>query len=134
MPEKMRIIAWFPVIVLGALSLACIVPNYILLWREIRAKPGEKIPSMIPFIGGVIGFFAVKVFIMLKTWPNPGWSWYALLPPALDPGCYIVPLPILLIAGKLRGRNRNSAVIGKVSAMKNDKRKNSRNGGSSASR
>jgi len=81
MPEKVRIIAWLPVIVLGALSLACIVPNYILLWREIRAKAGEKIPSMIPIIGGVFGFFAVKLFIMIKTWPNPGWSWYTLLPP-----------------------------------------------------
>jgi hypothetical protein len=133
MPEKVRIIAWFPVIVLGVLSLACIVPNYILLWREIRAKPGEKIPSMIPIIGGVFGFFAVKVFIMIKTWPNPGWSWYTLLPPALDPGCYFIPLPILLIAGKLRGRNRNTTMIVKESAMENDKRNNSRAGGSSAS-
>jgi hypothetical protein len=100
----MRTIAWGLIIVLGALSLSCIIPNYILLWRGIRAKPGEKIPSAIPFLGGMFGFFAVKVFILMRTWPHSGWSWYCLLPAALDPGCYLLPLPIMLVVWTLRGR------------------------------
>jgi hypothetical protein len=98
----MRMIAWGLITVLGALSLSCIIPNYILLWQGIRAKPGEKVPSAIPLLGGVFGYFAVKVFIMMRTWPNPGWSWYTLLPIALDPGCYLIPLPIMLVVQTLR--------------------------------
>lgn len=100
----MKMLAWSPVMVLAALSLLCIIPNYILLWRGLRAKPGEKVPSVIPIVGGLLGFFAVNAFALIKTWPHPSWSWYALLPPALDPGCYIIALPIMLAARMFRGR------------------------------
>ena len=103
----MKTIAWCLIIGLGALSLTCIVPNYILLWRGLRAKPGEKVPSVIPVVGGLLGFFAVRLFVMLKTWPHPRWSWYALLPPALDPGCFLIPLPIMLVVWTLRGAKRS---------------------------
>lgn len=92
----MRIIAWCLIVVFAAMSLACIIPNYAFLWRGLRAKPGEKIPSAIPFMGGLLGFVAVKFYITMRTWPDHGFSWYTLLPAALDPGCYLIALPIML--------------------------------------
>jgi len=89
----MRALAWSLVAVLGALSLCCIAANYSLVWRELRSKPEEKMPSKIPIIGGLLGFLA------LWFCPLPGWSRYAWLPPALDPGCYLV----YFLARKLRG-------------------------------
>lgn len=98
----MRTIVWGLIIILGAMSLSCIIPNYIYLWKGLRAKPGEKVPSAIPFIGGILGFASVKIFITMRTWPEVDWSWYTLLPAALDPGCYLVALPIMMVLWTLR--------------------------------
>ena len=99
----MKIIAWVSLAVLGAGSLCCILSNYLLLWRQIRAKQGEKVPSLIPIAGGLLGFFALRVYFMLKSWPHPVWSWYVLLPLALDPGCYLVHSLVMPVVWKLRG-------------------------------
>lgn len=86
---------------LGGVSLLCIGLNYQLLWRSLRAKPGERMPSMIPIVGGATGFFALKLFLGMRG-EYPWWGpWLA---PLLDPGCYVAPLPVLLIAGLLRRR------------------------------
>ena len=92
----MKITAWSLAAALAAISLYCIAANYLLVWRQLQAKPGEKTPSMIPVIGGALGFLAVKF------WPQPGWSGCAWLPPALDPGCYLAYFLIMGVARKLR--------------------------------
>lgn len=98
----MKTMAWGLFAILGAASLSCILGNYLLLWRGIIAKPGEKVPSMIPFVGGILGFIAAKVFFMLKFGPQHPWFWYALLTAALDPGCYLVYFLIMPVVRKLR--------------------------------
>ncbi len=105
----MKIIAWAGVIILGAVSLIAIVINYLYVGLEIRAKQGEKVPSNIPIVGGLLGIFALKGFFMLRAWPSPhavDWSWYYLLPPALDPGCYFAYLVISPVVRIIRGYTR----------------------------
>ena len=96
----MRAFEWSLSAVLGAVALFCIAGNYRLLWREIRAKPGEKTPSLIPIVGGLLGYFA------LRLCPPPAWSWWAWLPPLLDPGCYLLYFLIMPIVWKARGYAR----------------------------
>lgn len=92
---------WGFAALLGTLSLTCIVPNYLLVWQEIRAKPGERVPSLIPIVGGVLGYFAIRLL------PQPGWSAYAWVAPVLDPGCYLIYFLVMPIVWKLRGYSRN---------------------------
>lgn len=99
----MKTIAWTFVVVLGAVSAVPIVLNYLLVWQEIRAKPGEKTPSLIPFVGGILGAFAVVFYFKISTWPNPSeWTPYALLPAALDPGCYLLYFLIMPVIRKIK--------------------------------
>jgi len=96
----MRAIEWSLSAVLGALGLFCMAANYRLLWQEIRAKPGGKTPSLIPIVGGLLGYFA------LWLCPSVGWSRWAWLPPVLDPGCYLLYFLIMPVVWKLRGYAR----------------------------
>lgn len=98
----MRIIGWCVFAVLAAPSLSVIFINYQLFWRSMRAKPGERTPSMIPIVGGLFGSFAVRVLLALLFGPRHGWSWAVLLPAALDPGCYVVAIVLVPIARLLR--------------------------------
>ncbi|MBI3565770.1 MAG: hypothetical protein HY079_11280 [Elusimicrobia bacterium] len=100
----MKTFAWTFAALLGALSVLLMSLNGMLLWRELRAKPGEKVPSLIPILGGVLGFFAVKLSLAGLTPPRTGWSWWLLLPPFLDPGCYLSSSLIVLAAGRFRRR------------------------------
>ena len=103
----MKAIAWGLLIVLGLFSAMPIILNYLLVWMEIRAKPGEKVPSMIPIVGGLLGSFAVTFYMKLKMWPTrSGWPLYALLPPVLDPGCYLLYFLIMPIVWKIKGEPR----------------------------
>lgn len=79
--------------VLGLLSLTIIGANYHVLWKQLRAKPGERTPSLIPIVGGLLGFMA---------WRLSGAAW-ALWAPLLDPGCYLVYFLIMTAARRIRG-------------------------------
>ena len=98
----MRIVAWCVFAVLAAFSLSCIFINYQLFWRSIRAKPGEKVPSMIPIVGGLFGSFAVRVLLALLHGLRESGSWYVFLPALLDPGCYVVGILLVPVARLMR--------------------------------
>jgi len=95
--ESLRIVLGVLAVVIGAVSLTCIAGNFGLLGREIKAKPGEKTPSLIPIIGGLLGHFA------LRLCPLAGWSRWAWLAPLLDPGCYVIYFLVMPIAWRFRG-------------------------------
>jgi hypothetical protein len=99
----MRNIEWGLFAGLGAISLSCILGNYFLLCRQIIAKPGQKVPSLVPFVGGILGYFAVRIFFMLQFELRQDWLGYAVLPAALDPGCYLLYFLVMPVVWKLRG-------------------------------
>jgi len=71
----METVRWILAGVAGLLSVTVIVGNPVsglLAWRRGRGF------SMLPFIGGVFGVIA------LAACPAVGWSWWMLLPLALD--------------------------------------------------
>jgi len=70
--------SWTFSIILGTLSLLICVKNAeVFIKREMLKR---KAPSVIPFIGGIIGFFALRVCPL----PAIGrWAWVALI---LDTG------------------------------------------------
>ena len=92
----MKTTLWIISGILGLLSLIVILNNYALMIREIALKPGEKRPSLIPIIGGLLGFFSLRITGM-AAFPAPGWAGYAWIPPLLDPGCYIVMIVLMPI-------------------------------------
>ncbi len=103
----MKTALWILAAVLGLLAFFIIVVNYLLVFREIRAKPGEKTPSMIPIVGGLLGFFALRAS-GLASFPQPGLSRYAWLAPVLDPGCYLIYFLFVPILRKLRPQQDTS--------------------------
>jgi hypothetical protein len=102
----MSVIEWGLFAILGAIGLSCILVNYLLLGRQILAKPGQKVPSFVPFVGGILGFFAVRIFFDLKFELRQDWLGYALLPAALDPGFYLLYFLIMPLVWKLRGYSK----------------------------
>lgn len=92
---------WILAGVLSLLAFSIIVGNYLLVFRQIRARPGDRTPSMIPIVGGLLGFFALRVS-GLASFPQPGLSRYAWLAPVLDPGCYLIYFLFIPILRKLR--------------------------------
>ena len=101
----MKTTLWIISAILGLLSLVVILSNYALMIREITLKPGEKRPSLIPIIGGLLGFFSLRIPGM-AAFPEPGWASYAWIPPLFDPGCYIVLLVLMPIVMALKGAAR----------------------------
>lgn len=99
----MRLLGWAVFALFAAVSLACIVPNYWLLWRNLRAKQGEKIPSLVPLMGGLIAILAGRVFMAMQYGPRESWSWWLLLLPLLDPGCYVLYFLVMVPVWKRRG-------------------------------
>lgn len=102
----MRTLGWITFAAFAALSAASILGNYLLMWRELRAKRDEKIPSLIPIMGGMTGYVAVRAFFLLQTPPNLSHSWHFFLPALLDPGCYLVYFLIMPLVWKWRGYSR----------------------------
>lgn len=80
-------------LVLGGLGLAVILVNYGALLRQLRAAPGQRTPSLIPLLGGLLSYWALR----LTGTPH---AWLAAV---LDPGCYLVSVPLLLL---VRARRR----------------------------
>jgi hypothetical protein len=72
--------------VLGLLAAVIIFSNYSLLLKEYASKPGARVPSRIPIAGGVLGSLALYVYVQIPALPQQTWSWWILLPLALDPG------------------------------------------------
>ena len=103
----MKIALWSVSAILGALSLTVIFLNYGIWLKSRNWKPGDKHVSMIPIVGGLLGYFALR-FTHFAAHPQPGWEQYAWLPVLLDPGCYIVGIilvPLELILQRLNRKN-----------------------------
>lgn len=100
----MKTFAWTVAGILGALGALVMALNWTLIWRGLRAKPDEKVPSLIPIVGGALGYFAVKLYFAGLTPPRTEWSWWYLAPVLADPGCYLSSTLIMLAAGKMRRR------------------------------
>ena len=70
--------------------LAGLIAHYQILRRSLKAKPGERGPSNMGFIPGVVG--SVTVFFTLPALARYGieipWPWlWILLPLVIDPYC-----------------------------------------------
>jgi len=70
--------------------LAGLIAHYQILRRSLKAKPGERAPSSMGFIPGVVG--SVTVFFTLPALARYGievpWPWlWILLPLLIDPYC-----------------------------------------------
>lgn len=72
--------------VLGLLSAVIILSNYSLVFEEYITKPRARVPSRIPIAGGLLGSLALLTYVQLPALPQQAWSWWILLPLALDPG------------------------------------------------
>lgn len=71
---------------MGLLAAAIILSNWSLVLREYGGKPGARLPSRIPIAGGLLGSLALLTYVQLPALPQQAWSWWILLPLALDPG------------------------------------------------
>lgn len=98
MKSTLGILATF----LGLLSLVIIAGNYIVVWKQLRAKPGERTPSLVPIAGGLSGVLAWRISAMAAL-AQPAWLGWALWAPLIDPGCYLIYLLIMTAARKIRG-------------------------------
>ena len=70
--------------------LAGLIAHYQILRRSLKAKPGERVPSNMGFVPGVVG--SVTVFFTLPALSRYGielpWPWpWILLPLVIDPYC-----------------------------------------------
>lgn len=85
-----EIICWIVAALAGALSIFILVGNPI---AGVKAVRSGRNYSSVPLVGGVLGVVACVVC------PVIGWSWWSLLPLALD---YTVPglLYAMLLAGR----------------------------------
>ena len=64
-----------------ALFVLCAVANVRLVIRSLRAKPGERVPSLVPIIGGLAGAYGVYLA------PVSEFHSYVWVPLLLDIGC-----------------------------------------------
>ena len=83
--------------------LAGLGVNYRLLRRSLKAKEGERVPSGLGVVPGVIG--SITVFYTVPALARYGievpWPWlWILLPLVLDPYC--MPLFALLLVRRFR--------------------------------
>jgi hypothetical protein len=67
-----------------------VAANYQVLWLSLKAKEGDRVPSGLGFIPGVVG--SLTVFFSIPTLAQYGievpWPWlWILLPLLLDPYC-----------------------------------------------
>ncbi|HZE59120.1 MAG TPA: hypothetical protein VE085_01025 [Burkholderiales bacterium] len=70
--------------------LGGLVANYQVLAKSLKAKPGDRIPSGVGFIPGVVG--SITVFFSVPALTGYGlevpWPWpWILLPLVIDPYC-----------------------------------------------
>ena len=88
---------WILFVVLSLVSTVFIIANWQIFFAQVRRKsPDEPAPSFVPFIGAIIGLFA-----MLQS-PIPAVRRVAWIPFLLDVTC--VPSLLIMIAGLLRRR------------------------------
>lgn len=90
---------------LGLLAAIIILSNWSLVLREYTGKPGARVPSRIPIAGGLLGSLAILIYVQLPVLPRQTWSWWILLPLALDPGgvpFFLVELGCVVIAQRVR--------------------------------
>lgn len=87
------------------LFLGGLAVNYATLRRSLRAKEGERVPSGMGFVPGVVG--SLTVFFSLPVLARWGvevpWPWlWIVLPLLVDPYC--VGAFALMVLERLRGR------------------------------
>jgi hypothetical protein len=83
--------------------LYALVLHYQLLRLSLRAKPGERVPSSLGFVPGLVG--SLTVFFTIPQLAGYGievpWPWlWIVLPLFIDP--YGVPIFVLLLIRRLR--------------------------------
>lgn len=81
-----------------------LVLHYQLLRMSLKAKEGERVPSSLGFVPGVVGSAAVFFTIpeLAKYGIEVPWPWlWILLPLLVDPYC--LPIFVLLLITRLRG-------------------------------
>ncbi len=81
------IVAWSLFVLLGGLFVLIATSNAVLWWRAFVLKQ-EKTPSVVPLIGGILGYVGLSASPVEAI---SSWAWLALL---LDVGCG----PYLLLA------------------------------------
>lgn len=95
----MRLLIWALGLCVGGFSATVIGANWKLFVLSMRAKPGERTPSMVPLLGGLVGagavLFATKMYAFAHHGQAPAWGRWWWVPVVLDPGCYLVALPIV---------------------------------------
>ena len=70
--------------------LAGLIAHYQILRQSLKAKPGDRVPSNMGFVPGVVG--SITVFFSLPVLARHGidvpWPWFwIVLPLVMDPYC-----------------------------------------------
>ncbi len=80
-----------------------LVLHWLLLWRSLRARAGEYVPSSLGFVPGLAGSLAVLFTIpqVAKYGVTVPWPWlWIVLPLVVDPYC--LPIAVSLLIRRLR--------------------------------
>ena len=85
------ILGWVVTIPLAFFALWVIAFHWWVIWLHLM-KRRERVPSMVPLAGGLVGLCAVV------TCPIQGTNHFFWVPVAADPGCWYLIVGILIIA------------------------------------